>query len=287
MKYYLVTTNHFSEKLLFKDDEDYKAGMNFTPLAARSIDVLVLAFILMSTHMHYVLGCNNKDEALAFITKMKLLYGGYFGQKYGQRTYLRRLKVDIQELDTEDEIPEWAIAYVLMNSVAAKISLDASGYPWGSGASYFNQTAIRGTSLENMSWRAIVAKVHSKLDTDPGWIMADEGYIDPRSYISVRIVEKLYRTPTRMIYFLKNSSKAKKRLETSAGLPAFSDQVVQGGVKDLCATLFGVLSPAGLAVNEKTELVKQLQRRFSADISQICRTTGISHNDAVRMLDSM
>ena len=81
MKYYLVTTNHFSEKLLFTDDEDYKAGMNFTPLAARSIDVLVLAFILMSTHMHYVLRCNNTDEAQAVITKLKLLYGGYFGKK--------------------------------------------------------------------------------------------------------------------------------------------------------------------------------------------------------------
>ncbi len=287
MKYYLVTTNHFSEKLLFKDDEDYKAGMNFTPLAARAIDVLVLAFILMSTHMHYVLRCNNKEEALAFITKLKLLYGGYFGNKYGQRTYLRRLKVDIQELDTEDEIPEWAIAYVLMNSVAAKISLDAAGYPWGSGACYFNQTAIRGTRLDNMSWRAIVAKVHSKLETEPGWIMADEGYIDPRSYIPVKLVEKLYGTPSRMMYFLKNSSKAKKRLETSAGLPAFSDKVVLGGVQDLCATLFGKLSPDSLADDEKTELVKQLQRRFSADIDQICRTTGISHSDAVRMLDSM
>lgn len=287
MKYYLVTTNHFSEKLLFKDDEDYKAGMNFTPLAARVLDIWVLAFILMSTHVHYVLGCKNKEEALFFITKLKLLYGGYFGKKYGQKNYLRRLSVDIRELDTEDEILEWAIAYVLMNSVAAKISLDASGYPWGSGACYFNQTAIRGTRLEDMSWRAIVAKVHSKLNTEPGWILSDEGYIDPRSYIPVRMVEKLYRNPTRMNFFLKNSSKAKKRLETNAGMPAFSDKVVQGGVQDLCATLFGKLSPASLADDENTELLKQLQRRFSADINQLCRVTGISRSDAVRMLDSI
>lgn len=287
MKYYLVTTNHFSEKLLFKDDEDYRAGMNFTPLAARALSVWVLAFILMSTHMHYVLGCNNRDEALAFITKLKLLYSGYFGKKYGQKNYLRRLKVDIQELDTEDEILEWSVAYVLMNSVAAKISLDASGYSWGSGACYFNQTAIRGTRLEDMSKRAIIAKVHSKLDTEPEWIMADEGYIEPRSYITVKKVEKLYGTPSRMMYFLRNSSKAKKRLETSTGLPAFSDKVVLGGVQDLSATLFCKLSPASLTDDEKTELLKQLKRRFSADIDQICRVTGISHSDAVRMLDSI
>ena len=55
-KYYLITTEHLEDKLWFREEEDFVVGMNYVALQALlSPEVLVLAFILMSNHVHFVL----------------------------------------------------------------------------------------------------------------------------------------------------------------------------------------------------------------------------------------
>lgn len=49
MHIYLVSTNHLEDRIWFKNDEDFKVGMDFAAIqAASDPDVKVLAFILMS-----------------------------------------------------------------------------------------------------------------------------------------------------------------------------------------------------------------------------------------------
>lgn len=287
MRFYLVTTDHLTDRLLFRDDEDFKAGMNFTPVIALALNVLVVAFILMSNHVHYVIGCRRRSEALAFITQFKDLYGRYFCKKYKVKNFLRRLNVDISELEEGDGGLENGVAYVLMNSVAAKICISASDYPWGSGNCYFNQNSIRGARIDTMSRRTRIKLMHSKKEVKPGWIITDDGYIEPRSYVAVKTVEAVYRTPGQMRHALYNSSKAKARMETSAGMPAFRDQIILESLKDLCNNLFGKKQIEVLTQEEQSELLKQIKWRFSADIKQICRVTGIPQEKAVTMLDSL
>ena len=129
--------------------------------------------------------------------------------------------------------------------------------------------------------------MHSKKEVKPGWIITDDGYIEPRSYVAVKTVEAAYRTPGQMRHALYNSSKAKARMETSAGMPAFRDQIILESLKDLCNNLFGKKQIEVLTQEEQSELLKQIKWRFSADIKQICRVTGIPQEKAVTMLDSL
>ena len=50
------------------DDEDFKTGMNYAATVAFLVGVNVLAFILMSNHVHFVLACSG-EKARAFITE--------------------------------------------------------------------------------------------------------------------------------------------------------------------------------------------------------------------------
>ena len=53
---YLLTTDHLEEGLWFREEEDFKVAMNYVAIqAACSSTVTVLAFILMSNHVHFVL----------------------------------------------------------------------------------------------------------------------------------------------------------------------------------------------------------------------------------------
>lgn len=282
-RFYLVTTEHLCNRIWFKDDDDFKAGMNYVATVAPVIGVTVLAFILMSNHVHFVLYCA-EDVALRFINEFKRRFSMYCSKKYGANEFLRRNSVDIREIDDTDESLEKAIAYVQMNSVAARIVTHPSQYQWGTGEVFFNQNPRQGKPASQFSKRKLSAILHSYEEFPEGYTINDSGYVNPASYVNVEFVEKLFRTTTRMSYFLNNSSKAKKALENDA-MPSFKDQSIIAAIPDLCVSLFRKKCMEELSLSQKSELVKQLRYRFSADVSQLSRVLNTSYEIMTGMLD--
>ena len=285
LKFWLVTTAHLLEGLWFRDESDFKVGMNHVAIVAATSQALVIAFILMSNHVHFVLQ-GTYEECLLFITRFKKLYGQYFSHKYGSKELLRRNDVDLRELRPGDESLERAIAYVQMNSVAANICLGANNYPWGTGNLFFNQTLPQGTLMSELSIRARRKIVHSAVDVPLGYRMADDGVITPASYVQVSFVESLFRTPKRMNYFLQNSSKAKRQSEFGENdAPAFRDQVLSAALQDLCRSTFHCADVSELSDARKSELLRQLRYRFSANPNQLARVSGLSYEEVFDLLD--
>ena len=281
--YFFVTTDHLTDRLWFREEEDFRVAMNYVALVAFITGCNVLAFILMSNHVHFVLRCS-REEAEVFIIKFKRLYAAYYQKKYGMCELLRRNSADIRGVRADDESLEKAIAYVLMNCVAANICLEPSGYPWGTGNVFFNRNPLSGTRLGDLSGRAQVRILKSNVKLPPEYLLAPGGYILPKSYVNVIGVEALFRTPKRLNFFLRTSSKAKLRLEKDAA-PSFRDQLLHSACEDLCHSLFRVDRIADLSFEQTAELLRQLHRRFSADINQLCRVTGIPYADAAKMMD--
>ena len=286
MGFYFITTEHLDDRLWFKDEDDYKVGMNYVAVVSYKSGVIVVAFILMSNHVHFLIYCRNRKEAEDFINEYKTMYSRYYRNKYGENELLRRNGVDIQEITPDGEANERIIAYILMNCVAANICLSATDYPWGSGDAFFRLRQRRGKKLGDMSVRERRQKLHSAAVLPEDWILLDEGYVDPASYVSAEYVEKLFKTPKRMNYFLLNSSKAKKTLAANEhSLPSFRDQLIAASIPDLCRSLFGIGNMADLNDRQMTELVKQIKRCFYSDVNQIARVTGRSYKDVAGMLD--
>ena len=284
VRFFLVTTDHLTDKIWFRDDADFKVAMNYVAIVSFVTGVKVLAFILMSNHVHFVLQCSEKD-AHSFIEEFKRRYGMHLNKRYGVNDFLRHNKVDVQELSLEDESLERGLAYVLMNSVAANICLNAADYPWGTADIYFKVTRPKGINLGCMSERARIRALHSR-ENLPGWmLLGEDGFILPESYVPVKFVESVFRTPKRMNYFLMNSSKAKRRLaDQDNNLPSFKDQVIAAAIPDICKCLFRKYSASELEPSEMAILVSEVKWRFSADPNQIARVLGIGYSDVVRFL---
>ena len=228
----------------------------------------------MSNHLHLVLQCS-RVQAEWFINELKRRYSEYLHHRYGTDDFLRHISVDIQSVALEDESLERALAYIIMNCVAANICLTANDYPWSSAGSYFKVTAPKGVRLGELSISARRRILHSRAVLPDDVLIGEDGYI----------VESIFRTPKRLNYFLMNASKAKKRLASEEGLPSFTDQVVLAVIPDLCRSLFRKPSAAVLSEEEMTELVKQVRRRFSSDVHQISRLLGIEYSKVTRMLE--
>ena len=293
-KVFLLSTDHLENGLWFRDLEDFKVAMNYVAiLAAQTPEVIVLAFILMSNHVHFLLK-GKEEDVTAFVERFKSRYSLYYRRKYGVRELLRRNHVDTQEIPTgyngkadEKEAFEKAVAYVQMNCVAANICTHPSQYAWGTGATFFNPSPHGGIPLSNLSARARMRLLRSdSVDLPKDWRVCEGGYILPSEYVDIKTVENCFRSPQRMDFFLKNSSKAKKRIQWDQNLPAFRDQTILAAVPDLCFSLFGRVSFSELTASEQAEFARQIRYRFSADPNQIARVCGISYEQAARLLDS-
>ena len=287
MDYWLATTDHLTDRIWFRDDDDFKMGMNLVAILAAVLQVDVLSFILMSNHVHFVLCCPY-EKAVRFMDEYKRRYSQYLSGKYGSKEQLRKVHVDIRPISGKDESLEWAIAYVHMNSVAAGICLNASGYPWGTGDTFFKAKREKGRRLGSLSERARRRLLHSKEELFPDLLVGEDGYILPVSYVNRDFVESVFRTPVRMNFFLNNSSKAKRRIESDEkGTPAFRDQIVLSAIPDLCTSLFRKSSVQELTEDEQAELLKQLRFRFSANVNQLGRVTGLSYETVTDLLNRL
>lgn len=294
-KYYLVTTDHLEDALWFRDDDDYATGMNYVAIqAALTPEVMVLVFILMSNHVHFVL-YGTRREVEAFVNDFKGRYSKYLNKKYGTKEFLRRNSLNIKELPMEEtEALERGMAYVQMNCVAANICLYPGQYLWGTGNVFFQADTTSGgvhkyRRLGDLSGRERVRLLHSgqALALPADWLLADAGYVLPESYVDVKHVEGIFRSAKRMQYFLNTSSKARKRLESEEeNLPAFRDQVILSAIPDLLQSLFQKKTFDGLTNPEKTEALRQIRFRFSAGVHQAARVCGLTYADAASLLDA-
>ena len=288
-KIYLLTTDHLEDGLWFRDEEDFKVAMNYIAIQAFSWpEVIVFAFILMSNHVHFVLQGEERD-VIGFINKFKQRYALYYHHKYGVVEFLRRNSVHFKEIPLADEALEMAIAYVQMNAVAANICDRPDHYPWGTGSVFFNLNPPAGMRTGSHSGRRIRDMLHTRFVRFPdNWIISEAGYILPMSYVAVKTVEGVFKTPKRMNYFLRTSSKARKIIENGdSALPAFRDQIILQALPDLCRSLFHQNGFEYLSQDERVELVRQIRYRFSADSKQIARVCGLTYAAAVRLLDSI
>lgn len=283
----MITTEHLEKGLWFLDEADFIAGMNFLAIIAFQSKVTVLAFILMSNHLHIIVQ-GEYDDVVLFMEKLKGYHSRYLHKKYGFKEYLRRSGVDIQEIENRNESIERAVAYVQMNCVAANICSHPTQYQWGTGNLFFNPTKTSSISLEDLSKRKRIKLLHSCTNTIPlDWKIGKEGYILPESYVNREYVESLFRTPSRMDFFLRNSSKARKVLEIEENhLPSFRDQVIIQALPDLCRSLFQKKSIEELSDQEKSEYLRQIRYRFSSNVNQIARILGLTYAEAARILDS-
>lgn len=287
MEFWLISTEHLEDRLLFKDSEDFKVGMNYVAVQVHKADINMLAFILMSNHAHFVV---EGDQSLVelFVNGFKGEYARYFWNKYGARELLRRNSVDIRLLPPDGEALERAIAYVQMNCVAANICAHPVEYSWGTGGTFFSLSEKSGKSLGAYSARARIKLLHTKADLPESWVIFDDGYIAPASYVSKDYVEAIFRTPKRMNFFLQNSSKAKQRLEMGETcLPAFSDQTILAALPELCKSLFQNPDVKALNEDQMAELLRQIRFRFSSNVNQLARVTGLAYERTAELLDQI
>ena len=274
--YFHICTEGRKLSWMFQDDDDFIAGINRIGLCYLKTGVIVMAYVLMDNHVHFVL-YGTMLQCKQFINTYKRLTGIWILNKYGIRDYLRLLPTEIIRIESEESLLN-TIAYLDRNPLMAGYKYMHGEYPWGSSRYAFKDISTLTLSkdgfkpISTLTRRKQRELLNSKVLFPDEWLINDSGMIHPLSFLNINKLEACYKSPMRYSYFLakKLEGIVEQELEHSRKL-FIPDKDLRPIVAEIIRSNFGNKNLQQLDVNERLFIAKKLRHNYASTIKQISR----------------
>ena len=144
--YYHVTTRTAGQIAMFEDDEDRRAYLRAMRDARDESGVRIIAWVLMTDHVHLVVDCGESAEALSdFMYVLNKKYVKYFNEKTGRSGHLFQGNFWSKPIQDDSQLLA-TVYYVHRNPEAAGIA-PLREYRWSSYKEYAGKHWVVDTSL--------------------------------------------------------------------------------------------------------------------------------------------
>lgn len=285
---YHVCTEGLEQTTLMMDDEDYRVSWNYLALAAWRTGVEIVAFVLMSNHIHELITCQDKQQAEKAIKLYKQLLGQYLKSKYGLTRILHGSHYSIVCIDTIQYLMN-CIAYIFRNPVSAKICKRPGDYMWSSYTSCFNdhsnRTIVRKVSELGFSKKRSMLRTAMDLTSCP-YSIDDNGMITLDSFVRNDIVEKAFwNSGKSFLFHLGCCNDAKMEYElVYQPMMNISDGEMHRMISIHVAERFYGRTISELSTSEKCSILKSLFFSHKTTIPQLSRIIGLPRELVRRIL---
>ena len=286
------STDGNSVDVLFYGDDDFIAAMNRIYVVVGVYKVVILAFSLMDTHVHFVL-YGEFDECNRFMHEYVRRTSIHLARIQGRHNSLKDVPIHHQAVDN-DLYLKTVICYVVKNAPVGGISYNAVDYPWSSGPLYFrsegNWASPRWTvenlrlsdTLSARQRRQVFGLRESIYSSSVKMIGR---LIFPGEYVAYELVEAIYRTHKGYNYFLCRSKE--EDVESRGGfvsrlsIPIQEMRVIK---KQVCKELFGQDNTKNLNTGQRLRLARTLKSRYNSSPKQIAKLSGLIYEEVKNLL---
>ena len=288
-EFYHVCTEGMESAVIMKDDEDYKVARNYLALSAWKTKTIIVAFSLMSNHLHVLIGTKYRRQASEFIRCFKQVYSTYLHNKYSLSDALKGLPESIA-LISDIKYLRNCIAYILRNAVCAKICRRVDEYPWSSYGAYFqtggSQVSFPISSLKGRK-RKVLLKTRMNLDDCPYYVDA-EGNITVESFVKSELVHQAFNWSGKFFLFSLgscNDSQMEYELVSRPMIRA-NDQDLMSAIEGYVSQRFKGKTISALTTSEKCSILKKLFYDYKSSVPQLARVLGLSRDFVRKVLST-
>ena len=279
--------------VIFYDEEDFINGMNRIYITVQGYQVVILAFCLMDTHVHFVL-YGVYEECNRFMHDYVKRTSRYISIRHGDKKKLDHVPIDYQVVDTDDYL-KTLICYVIKNAPVAGIPFQALDYPWSSGSLYFRAPGIWSspawlTQADKMEhtgeWGSHKKRNTLKTRTIPEQDARMIGrLVFPGEYVAYEIVEQIYKTCKSFHYFFCRTKEADvdARGGTISHL-SIPMQEMRQHKNEVCQALFGTGNIKKLDTAQRLRLARALKSRYNSSLKQIIRLCGLVYDEVKNLI---
>ena len=271
-------------------DDDFIDGMNRVYVSQKGYEVILLAFSLMDTHIHFIL-YGEFDECNRFVHDFVRRTSWYLAVKHGENHKFEQVPIRHQLIDT-DYYLKTAICYTVKNAPVAGIPHNALDYPWSSGPLYFKRPGLwcspmwleeGGAAVEKASQMGLNLRretLRTRKYASPEDVRMIDGLVFPGEYVAFEIVERLFKTCKSFNYFLCRTKEedvdARGGDISHLSIPM---QEMRQHKNEICQELFGTTSMKGLNTQQRIRLARTMRQRYNSSLKQIIRLSGLVYDE--------
>ena len=286
--FYHICTEGLEQVTIMRDLEDFRVAWNYLAICAWRTGAFVVAFVLMSNHLHILAACRNAGQVNKYIRSFKALYSRYLNKKYGMTKTMNSSDTAIYRIDTIQYLRN-CIAYIFRNPLTARICSRLDQYSWSSFHSCFSGVGKLedGFPLCELSFTEIrkLLRVGANLKNCP--LRVDpQGYITLSSFVHNDIVEKVFGNSGRsFMYHLGGGNDAKMEYElVHQPLVSVTDSDMYSLVSTYVANRFSGKHISDLTSSDKCSILKSLFFNHKTSIPQLARIMGLPRELVKKML---
>ena len=280
---------------LFDDREDFKDGMNRIFVVGMKYNIVILAFCLMDTHIHFVI-YGDFNECNKFVHDFVRLTSIHIFNRHKERHKLLRMPINHQVIDSEFYLKS-AICYVIKNAPVGGIPSTAYDYPWGSGSLYFRNSgewtsptwsSVNSVDVSTFGQMTVKDKrelLNSKYVNYDNDISVINGVVFPGEYVAYKIVERIFRTHKSFNFFMCVTKE--DDIEKMGGVLSRLSiplQEIREHRDEICKDVFSANSIRQLTTQQRLKLARILRGRFNCSSKQVCRVCGLLYAEVKELL---
>ena len=276
-------TDGASVEQFFNDRDSFIFGMNLIYFLSIKYGITVLAFVLMETHVHFIL-YGDFAATTTFMHKYVREIAIHTRNRLGYEHPMRMCRISHQEIK-DDLYLRTAISYVLRNPLVAGMPFSPVDYPWGSGSLYFRNEDSWCSPHPDISGfkrvgRVKYMKVYATKRQIPEGIDMIGTMIHPCEYTAVELVEKIFRSHKGFFFHLGRARE--DEIEKFGGVISnlsIPREEMREHKKEVCHELFGVNDIRKLKTEERIRLARTLKSRYNSSPKQIARLCGLVYEE--------
>ena len=274
---------------MFFDNRDFTDGMNRIYLTSRRfLGMVILAFVLMDTHLHIVT-YGDYDVCNRFFHEYLRRTSMFISSRHGESKKLKGIRASCHKIDTDAYLKK-AICYVIKNPTSAGMPYNPYDYPWSSGSLYFRNRGLwtspawsdEGMFSDRLGHMRVRERRSYLKSRDVGAIDAavSEGMVFPGEYVAVEIVERIFRTCRSYSFFM-----GKSREEDLDTLPAAAQGLalpiheLRQHRDELGRELFGESGIRNLDMARRLKLARALRAKYMCSARQVCKSCGLVYDE--------
>ena len=274
---YHVCTDGQESPVIMREEEDYRIAHNYIAICSWITEVEILAYSIMSNHIHAAIVCMNRKKAEQFIRLFKQLYSRYLRNKYDIEDALHKIKDSISIINDIQYLRN-CIAYILRNPICAKVCRRIEDYEWSSQSCYFNRDDSKGIPVSALGIREGRRILKTRYDLKKCPLLIDEKQkITGKSFIKYDIVEAIYQNSGRLfLYFLGTCNDTRLEYEMACKpLLKMNDTDLMEIAEKLSISRFNGKSISELSSQNKCSIIKHLYFNNKTSIPQLARVLGL------------
>lgn len=274
---------------MFFDERDFRDAMNGIYVLLQKYKVIILAFVLMDTHVHFIL-YGEFGECNRFMHDLVARISRGLHLRYGYSNKLSGLPVNYQKIDT-DRYLKTAICYVVRNPTVAGLPYLPWNYPWSSGPLYFHRdlpwsmaTRPEASALFELTTLERRKALKSRMvDKNSDFLI--DGLVLPQQYVAVDVVERIFRTTSGYHFFLCTcrESDVESREGRISRLSIPMQEMRQHRI-EICRQMYGRSTMNTMNTEQRLRVARALRAKYSSSVKQLARLCGLIYEEVKDMI---